>query len=32
MIVITEVGIGLKKDHFQEIILVTELGVQAIVD
>ena len=28
----TEVGIGLEKDHFQEIMVVTELGVQAIVD
>ena len=31
-IVVTEVGIGLEKDHFQEIMVVTELGVQAIVD
>ena len=32
MIVMTEVGIGPEKDHFQEIMVVTELGVQAIVD
>ena len=32
MIAVTEVGIGLEKNHFQEIMVVTELGVQAIVD
>ena len=32
MIAITEVGIGLEKDHFQEIMVLTELGVQAKVD
>ena len=32
MIAITEVKIGLEKDHFQEIVVVTELGVQAIAD
>ena len=32
MIVMTEVGIGLEKGHFPEIIAVIELGVQAIVD
>ena len=32
MIVIIEVGIGLGKDHFPEIMAVTELGVHAIVD
>ena len=32
MIAITEVGIDLEKDHFQEIMVVIELGVQAIVD
>ena len=32
MITMTEVEIGLEKDHFQEIMAVTELGVQAIVD
>ena len=32
MTAITEVGIGLEKDHFQIIMVVTELGVQAIVD
>ena len=32
MMATTEVGIVLGKDHFQEIIVVTELGVQAIVD
>ena len=28
----TEVGIGLEKDCFQEFMVVTELGSQAIVD
>ena len=32
MTVRIEVGIGLEKDHFQETIVVTELGVQAIAD
>ena len=32
MTAITEVGLGLEKDHFQVIMVVTELGVQAIVD
>ena len=32
MIATTEVGIGLEKDHSQEIMVVTELGVQVIVD
>ena len=32
MIATTEVGIGLEKDHFQESIVVTELGIQAIVN
>ena len=32
MATMTEVGIGLGKDHSQEIMAVTELGVQAIVD
>ena len=32
MTVTTEVGIGLEKDQSQEIMAVTELGVQAIVD
>ena len=32
MIVMTEVGIGLEKGHFPEIMAVIELGVQAIVD
>ena len=32
MITMIEVGIGLGKDHFQEIMAVTELGIQAIVD
>ena len=31
MIATTEVKIGLEKDHFQEIMAVTELGLQAIV-
>ena len=30
--VIAEAGIGLERDHFQEIMAVTELEVQAIVD
>ena len=32
MIVMTEVGIGLEKGHFPEIMAVIELVVQAIVD
>ena len=32
MIVVTEVGIGLEKGHFSEIMAVIELGVQSIVD
>ena len=32
MMATTEAGIGLKKDHFQEIMVVTELEVQTIVD
>ena len=32
MIVMTEVGIGLEKGHFPEIMAVIELGVKAIVD
>ena len=32
MITTIEVGIGPGKDHFQEIMAVTEQGVQAIVD
>ena len=32
MITMTKVGIGLEKDHTQEIMVVTELGIQAIVD
>ena len=32
MIATTEVGKSLEKDHFQEIMMVTEQGVQAIVD
>ena len=32
MIATTEVGIGLEKDHFQEIMAVTELGSTTIVD
>ena len=32
MIAITEVGIGQEKYHFWEIMVATELGVQAIVD
>ena len=28
----TEVGIGLEKGHFPEIMVVLELGVQAILD
>ena len=28
----TEAGMGLEKGHFPEIIVVIELGVQAIVD
>ena len=32
MIVMIEVGIGLEKGCFPEIMAVTELGVQAIVD
>ena len=32
MINITEAGIGLEKDHFQEIMAVIEIEVQAIAD
>ena len=32
MMATTEAGIGLEKDHFQEIMEVTELEVQTIVD
>ena len=32
IVVITEIGIGLERDHIQEIMAVTELEVQAIVD
>ena len=32
MMATTEARIGLEKDHFQEIIMVTELEVQTIVD
>ena len=32
MIVMIEVGIGLEKGHFPEIMTIMELGVQAIVD
>ena len=32
MMATTEAGIGLEKDHFQEIMEVTELEVQAIID
>ena len=32
MIVMSEVGIGLEKGHFPEIMAVIELGVQVIVD
>ena len=32
MIVMIEVGIGLEKGHFPEIMTIIELGVQAIVD
>ena len=32
MMATTEVGIDLEKDHFQEIMAVTELEVQIIVD
>ena len=32
IMVIVEAGIGLERDHFQEIMVVTELEVQAIVD
>ena len=32
MITMAEVGTGLEKGHFQESIVVTELGVQATVD
>ena len=32
MIATTKVGIGLEKDHSQRIMVVTKLGVQAIVD
>ena len=32
MMVTTEVGTGLEKDHFQENMVVPELGVQVTVD
>ena len=32
MMAITEAGVGLEKDHFQDIMVVIELEVQAIVD
>ena len=32
MVVTIEAGIGLERDHFQEIMAVTELEVLAIVD
>ena len=32
MMATTEAGIGLEKDHFQEVMAVTELEVQATVD
>ena len=32
IVVIIETGIGLEQDHFQEIMAVIELEVQAIVD
>ena len=32
IMVIAKAGIGLERDHFQEIMTVTELKVQAIVD
>ena len=32
IVVIIETGIGLDRDHFQEIMVVIELGVQVIVD
>ena len=32
IVVITEAGIGLERDHFQEIMAVIELEVQAIAD
>ena len=31
-VAIAEAGIGLERDHFQEIMVVIELEVQAIVD
>ena len=32
IVVIIETGMGLERDHFQKIIVVIELEVQAIVD
>ena len=32
IIATTKVGIGLEKDYFQKIMVITELGVQTIVD
>ena len=32
MTVVTEAGMGLEKGHFPEIMAITELEVQAIVD
>ena len=32
IMVIAEAGIGLERDHFQEIMVITELEGQAIVD
>ena len=32
IVVIAEAGIGLERDHFQEVMEVIELEVQAIVD
>ena len=32
IVVIAEVGIGLERDHFQGLMVVIELEVQAIVD
>ena len=32
IVVIAEAGIGLERDHFQEIMVVIKLEVQAIVD
>ena len=32
IVVIIETGIGIKGDHFQEIMMVIELDIQAVVD